>query len=82
MGGGVFVLGSRDGDPLHTSARNWITGSRGATPAHLSNALPLRYLSAMRRARRRERRVVYTTKRVGGGVQDLDAIKLLKFGTS
>jgi HK97 family phage major capsid protein len=24
----------------------------------------------------------YTTKRVGGGVQDFDAIKLLKFGTS
>jgi len=23
----------------------------------------------------------YTTKRVGGGVQDYDAIKLLKFGT-
>ena len=23
----------------------------------------------------------YTTKRVGGGVQDFDAIKLLKFGT-
>ena len=24
----------------------------------------------------------YTTKRVGGGAQDFDAIKLLKFGTS
>ena len=24
----------------------------------------------------------YTTKRVGGGVQDFDAIKLLKFGVS
>ena len=24
----------------------------------------------------------YTTKRVGGGVQDFDAIKLLKFGTA
>jgi len=24
----------------------------------------------------------YTTKRVGGGVQDYDAIKLLKFGTA
>ena len=24
----------------------------------------------------------YTTKRVGGGVTDFDAIKLLKFGTS
>ena len=24
----------------------------------------------------------YTTKRVGGGVQDFDAIKLLKFGES
>ena len=24
----------------------------------------------------------YTTRRVGGGVQDFDAIKLLKFGTS
>jgi HK97 family phage major capsid protein len=24
----------------------------------------------------------YTTKRVGGGVRDFDAIKLLKFGTS
>ncbi len=24
----------------------------------------------------------YTTKRVGGGVQDFDAIKLLKFGAS
>jgi len=24
----------------------------------------------------------YTTKRVGGGMQDFDAIKLLKFGTS
>jgi len=24
----------------------------------------------------------YTTKRVGGGVQDFEAIKLLKFGTS
>ncbi len=24
----------------------------------------------------------YTTKRVGGGVHDFDAIKLLKFGTS
>ena len=24
----------------------------------------------------------YTTKRVGGGVQDFDAIKFLKFGTS
>jgi len=24
----------------------------------------------------------YTTKRVGGGLQDFDAIKLLKFGTA
>ncbi len=24
----------------------------------------------------------YTTKRVGGGIQDYDAIKLVKFGTS
>jgi HK97 family phage major capsid protein len=24
----------------------------------------------------------YTTKRVGGGIQDFDAIKLLKFGVS
>jgi HK97 family phage major capsid protein len=24
----------------------------------------------------------YTTKRVGGGVQDFDAIKLIKFGTA
>jgi HK97 family phage major capsid protein len=24
----------------------------------------------------------YTTKRVGGGVQDFDAIKLMKFGTT
>jgi HK97 family phage major capsid protein len=24
----------------------------------------------------------YTTKRVGGGVQDFNAIKLLKFGTA
>jgi HK97 family phage major capsid protein len=24
----------------------------------------------------------YTTKRVGGGVQDFDAIKLVKFGTA
>jgi phage terminase large subunit-like protein len=26
--------------------------------------------------------LIYTTKRVGGGVQDFDAIKLLKFGAS
>lgn len=39
---------------------------------------------------RREHRVAtakpyvlfYTTKRVGGGIQDFDAIKLLKFGTT
>lgn len=24
----------------------------------------------------------YTTKRVGGGIQDFDAIKLIKFGTA
>jgi predicted phage gp36 major capsid-like protein len=36
----------------------------------------------MRRgASARKTRRLYT-KRVGGGVQDLDAIKLLKFGTS
>ena len=52
-------------------------------PPRLSGRRPRRRARAARSVSRAKPYVLfYTTKRVGGGVQDFDAIKLLKFAAS